>query len=139
MLALGKVPLYIPEPVIEAMVSGQDIYEIQFISPAARMLRAGELRGIMGTWEFIGAYAQAAPEMIQRVSAAKSVDLIAELSGAPLDLLVAEEEFQQAMEALKKAQEIQASMATQSAEASITQQDTQSAQQIAQAQSLQRQ
>jgi hypothetical protein len=45
LLQKGIVPRYIPEAVIRRMMTGQDVYEIKFISPAARIMQAEEMKG----------------------------------------------------------------------------------------------
>ena len=46
MLAQGLAPIYIPEPVINALKRGQKVYKIKYISPANRIMRIEELQGI---------------------------------------------------------------------------------------------
>lgn len=133
LLAQGKVPLYIPQPVFEAMIAGQDIYEIQYISPAARMLRTEELRGIMTAWQFAGTYAEAVPEMILRLDAKRSTELVAELGGAPMDILLSEESYQEALSAYREAQKIQAQQSMEANMAKTRQADASGMQQEAQA------
>lgn len=104
LIALGKEPLIIPQEVVDALSKGEDFYEIEYISPAARVLRSEELRGIMSTWQFCTTYGAAVPELIIGLDHEKSRLAVSELSGAGADINLSKEEFDQAVANYREAQ-----------------------------------
>lgn len=101
--AIGKVPLIIPPEVQEVMAKGQHWYRLEYISPAARILRSEELRGVMSTWQFVGTYAPMKPYMVLMLDEEKSLRLVTDLTGSP-DILLSDEMYQQAKEEYDQAQ-----------------------------------
>jgi hypothetical protein len=82
-----KEPLIIPPEVVELMTQGKDVYEIEYFTPAMRIMQAEELEGIIRTWEFINMNAQTAPTMADNVDSDISVRRFAETAGAPSETL----------------------------------------------------
>lgn len=104
MIAQGKDPLIIPSEVVEALARGEDFYDIEYISPAARVLRSEELRGVMSTWQFCAAYGQIVPELMIGLDHEKSRRIVTELSGASDEINLSKEQFDEEVAAYREAQ-----------------------------------
>jgi hypothetical protein len=104
LLAQGIVPTQIPNEVAQVMFAGFDFYSVQFISPAARMLRAEELRGIQESIGFAAQLQPADPTALMRYDLGESIKLVNELNGAPESLLKSEEVFQADVQAMQERQ-----------------------------------
>lgn len=94
LVAAGVEPLVIPEELLELKAQGIEIYPIEYISPAARILRSEEIRGLISTWQFAATFSAAAPELMLWINKRKTMPQVAELYGAPEGTLVSEEEFE---------------------------------------------
>ena len=92
--AAGIEPLVIPDELLELRDQGIEIYPIEYISPAARILRSEEIRGLISTWQFAATFSAAAPELMLWINKRKTMPQVAELYGAPEGTLVSEEEFE---------------------------------------------
>lgn len=137
MIALGKDPLIIPQEVVDALSKGADFYEIEYISPAARVLRSEEFRGIMSTWQFCATYGAIVPELVIGLDHEKSRMLVAELSGAGDGIMLSKEEFDQAVQDYREAQAEAAKNKLAMMQADIAAKQGSAAQQAAQAQATQ--
>jgi hypothetical protein len=115
MLAQGKDPLIIPPEVVESLMRGEDFYDIEYVSPAARVLRSEELRGIMSTWQFCATYGAIVPELMIGLDHEKSRRMVTELSGASDEINLSKEQFD---EEVQNYREAQAAAAQQKLEAS---------------------
>jgi hypothetical protein len=133
-LATGKIPLFIPQVVVDAITRGDDFYEIEYISPAARVLRSEELRGIMSTWQFCATYGQMVPELVIGLDHEKSRMMVAELSGAGDGIMLSKEEFDIAVQEYREAQAEAAKNKLKMMEADIAAKQGAAAQGAAQAQ-----
>ena len=83
----GEEPLIIPDAILKRIEAGREAYQIQYMSPAKRMMQAEETQGIMTTWEFAGNLAGAAPELLDNLDADKTIRRLAELTGAPAEIV----------------------------------------------------
>jgi len=110
-LMAKRIPLVIPDDLLKLRDQGVNIYGIEFISPAARILRSEEYRGLMSLWQFAGAFGPVAPELLVRLDKSKTMDLVRDLGGAPEDALLSQEAFQEAWDAHLKSQEQNAQIA----------------------------
>lgn len=94
--AAGIEPTYIPDEIAQVMAEGRDYYEIQFVSPAARMMRAEELRGVTDSVRFA---AELQPldggARLRRYDADKIGRLSDELHGVPESVLKSEDEYRE--------------------------------------------
>jgi hypothetical protein len=80
---LGKPPQhYIPDAIAKLINSGQNGYKIRFVSPAARSMRAEELKGIQQSLTAVINMSQAVPDILDTINTDKAAELIVELSGA---------------------------------------------------------
>jgi len=102
LVAAGIEPLVIPDELLVLREQGIEIYPIEYISPAARILRSEEIRGLMSLWQFAATFSAAAPELMLWLNKRKTMPLVKELYGAPDDSIVSEEEFEVAYEDYKK-------------------------------------
>jgi hypothetical protein len=94
LVAAGRAPLVIPAELLDLREQGIEIYPIEYISPAARILRSEEIRGLMSLWQFAATFSAAAPELMFWINKRKTMPLVKELYGAPDDSIVSEEEFE---------------------------------------------
>lgn len=92
--AAGVEPLTIPDELLSLRAQGIEIYPIEYISPAARILRSEEIRGLISTWQFAATFSAAAPELMLWINKRKTMPQVAELYGAPEGTLVSEEQFE---------------------------------------------
>ena len=93
-VAVGKTPLLIPDELLALRDQGAEIYPIEFISPAARILRSEEVRGMISLWQFAAGFAAVAPELMLWLNKKKTMPIVRDLYGAPDDAIVSEEEFE---------------------------------------------
>lgn len=87
LLKQGINPIYIPEVIAQRILSGRDIYELDFISPAKRTMQSEELQGTIETANFAVSVAPAVPEILDNIDSDKMLRRIAKLSGADEDIL----------------------------------------------------
>lgn len=83
----GEKPLIIPDAIQRRIDEGREAYEIQYVSPAKRMMQAEEVQGIMTTWEFAGNLANAAPDILDHLDPDETIKRLAELTGAPSEII----------------------------------------------------
>jgi hypothetical protein len=103
----GKKVKIIPNDIAAAMLRGEHVYEIKFLTPAMRMVQAELMGGILNTWKFMNDVAQAAPEVYDNINQDMSVQLIAEYAGAPLEIIRSNQFMVQIRDARQKQQEQQ--------------------------------
>ena len=83
----GEVPLIIPDAILKRIEAGREAYQIQYMSPAKRMMQAEEVQGIMTTWEFAGNLAPVAPQLLDNLDADRTIRRLSELTGAPAEIV----------------------------------------------------
>jgi hypothetical protein len=86
-LLFGGDEMVIPDDIAKAMINGDEVYEIEFLTPAARMLNSELAEGIINTWKFCNDVAQTQPEVYDNVDEDLSVQLVAKFMGAPREIL----------------------------------------------------
>lgn len=118
LLKRGIRPIYIPENIAQRILSGLDIYELEFISPAKRTMQSEELQGTIETANFAVGVAPAVPEILDNIDSDKMLRRIAKLSGADEDILKDMETVQSLRKARaeQQAQVIQLEQARQQSE-----------------------
>jgi len=136
-VASGKKPLYIPEEVLRAQAEGEQIYNIEYVSPAMRILRSEELRGLMSMWQFAGAYGQAVPEFLIMLDKKESMRMAADLTGASSDIFLSDDAYEKAWDQFVQSQQQEMEMRMEEAKANIAAKQGSAAQQQAQAQATQ--
>lgn len=101
LIAAGLTPTYIPDAVIKLMASGEEVYDIQYISPAKRIMQSEEVKGIFTTFEFTANNVSIAPDMVDNLNTDKVIKRLAMLTGMSEDLV-------QSLEMIKKLREARA-------------------------------
>lgn len=102
--AEGKEPLLIPVELVTLRTQGIEIYQIEYISPAARILRSEELRGVISVWQFAAAFGAISPELGLRIDKKRSMELVQDLYGASGDILLSEDKYEEALKAFQESQ-----------------------------------
>ena len=87
LLKRGIRPIYIPEEIAQRILSGLDVYDLDFISPAKRTMQSEELQGTIETANFAVSVAVAVPEILDNIDTDEMLRRIAKLSGADEDML----------------------------------------------------
>ena len=87
LLANGVDVFYVPAEVIEFAKSGRDVYDIQYISPAKRIMQAEELQGIMTTTDFATAHVSTIPDLVLSLNDEEIMQRVAELTGSPMEIV----------------------------------------------------
>lgn len=138
MRALGKEPQVIPERIAKLIAEGKDFYDIQFLTPAARLMQAEEATGITKTLEFAGQILQVYPQLRHSIDPDEALKRVAESFGSKgilrdeksRDELVKQEQQQAQAAAQAQAQAAQAEIDKGQSEASIMGTEAQKAQEI---------
>ena len=79
----GLTPIIIPAEIVEAMVAGKEVYTIEYISPAARLLREAEKRGVTEVMNAMITLIPIYPEAADTVNIYEAMEVIRDLGGAP--------------------------------------------------------
>lgn len=98
----GEEVLIIPPDVAAAMLRGEQVYDIKYLTPAARMMKAQLASGIVTSWKFANDIAQAQPEIYDNLDEDLSMKLIIEYSGAPNEIIRSDEFIKQIRDARAK-------------------------------------
>jgi hypothetical protein len=104
LVALGKRPLIIPPEVANALAEEEDYYDLEYISPAARIIRSEELRGITSTWQFAAAFSPVKPEIMIGLDEQKTLELVRDLTGAPDEIRLSDEDIKKELKNYRDAQ-----------------------------------
>jgi len=91
LLSNGVDPIVIPTEVQDAIIQGKNLYDIEYISPAAQLLRASEKAGVTETINAVMALTAVNAEAFEYLDLAQAIESIRDLSGAPSKLLLAVE------------------------------------------------
>ena len=73
----------VPEIVVQAAAAGLDVYEIEYISPAARFMQAEKLQGIFSMSDAVSALSQVFPQITDNVDPDELSRDIYKYTGAP--------------------------------------------------------
>lgn len=87
----GIDPIIIPQEIQEAIVAGKSLYDIEYISPAAQLLRAAEKAGVTETINGVLALTAVNSDAMEYLDLAEAIEAIRDLSGAPSKILLAVE------------------------------------------------
>lgn len=101
----GEPVLVIPPDIATAMLRGEQVYDIKYLTPAVRMMKAQLASGILTTWKFLNDVAQAQPEIYDIIDEDMSAKLIADYSGAPADIIRGDDMIRQIRDARAKQQQ----------------------------------
>ncbi len=110
--AEGREIKFIPEALASLMGSNDEVFEIQYLTPAARLARAAEAQGIVQTWQFAGQQAATHPEVVDKLDEDRSLEIMGDIAGAPPDVFrdddVVKDIRKKRQEDLKRQQELAA-------------------------------
>lgn len=82
----GREPVIIPEVIAERMLAGEDVFRIEYFTPALRIMQAEETEGILRTFELEVQQAQIVPEISDNINHDFGIKRFMELSGAPSEM-----------------------------------------------------
>lgn len=102
--AQGITPLYIPDAVVRRIMSGEEVYRINFISPATRIMQAEELEGLQQTTQFALGVAPVQPSIMDNLDTDFIIRRVQELTGASSEAIVSLETVKKIRAAREKAQ-----------------------------------
>lgn len=91
----GEEVFYIPQEIADRMIKGKNVYDIKYISPAARVMEAEEAQGITQTMQLAGELAPAMPEVADVINFEAGMRRFAEISGGPMSMINSSEKIQQ--------------------------------------------
>lgn len=109
-LRAGLTPRLIPDTVAARIVKGQNVYEIEYISPAIRIMQAQELQGATTALELMGGIATVNPEALDVVDFDRLTKRIMQLVGAPQEVVRAFTDVANMRTSRAQAQQAQAQM-----------------------------
>jgi len=96
----------IPATIVELMVAGEDIYRLEFFTPATRIMQSEEAEGILRTAELAKVYVELGKlDVLDRIDADTNIQLYGAIVGAPEEGFHTDEEVQDAKEAQDAEQE----------------------------------
>ena len=93
--AEGVEPIILPPDVVAAIELNRTLYEIDYISPAANVMREGEYQGIIATVNNVIQLAQVKPDVVDVVDTDRVIEYSQELGGAPADIINAVDKIEQ--------------------------------------------
>lgn len=84
----GETPLIIPKEVAELMIAGRDVYQIEYFTPAMRIMQAEEANGILQAWQAAGEIVKVVGNNspADNLDADISVRKISDIAGAPSEI-----------------------------------------------------
>lgn len=85
--AAGKTPRYMPQVVVNAIVQGENVFDIEFISPARRIMQAEIVQGILTVTDYAIQASAIMPEVIDNLDPDKLIRTLAELTGVPAKVI----------------------------------------------------
>lgn len=117
-IAAGVEPTVIPEDILRAMKDGRNVYNIQFLTPAMRIMQIEQAQGIVQGIDFAVANAQVLPGLVNNIDSDGAYVKFLELSGFPLDLIRPKREVEEIKDAQAEAieEQVQADQIKQGAE-----------------------
>ena len=135
LLSIGIEPELIPDEIAQVMADGKDFYDIVFVSPASRMMRAEELRGVTNAVSLAAQLAQVdGGKMLRRYDTMAIGALNDELNGVPDRVVKSADQYQEEEAALAEQQSIMMQQEAVAKEAEINKQNAAAEQSRAQAQ-----
>jgi hypothetical protein len=83
----GRTPIIIPDEISELMDSGENVYEIEYFTPAMRIIQAEEAGAIVSTWEAAAMIAQLNPDVLHNLNPDESIRRLSNMYSAPTEIL----------------------------------------------------
>ena len=127
--AEGIDPLIIPPEVAEAMVAGKEIYKIEYISPASRVLRNNERQGTEELFSVAMELSQVNPEAMDIINTDEGLEVLRDLTGASSKVMNSKDTAEKKRKARRAAQ-------AQQMQAENTQKEAVATRDIAQAEAM---
>jgi hypothetical protein len=106
----GSKDVIVPDVILKAHKAGLDIFEVRYISPAARFQQSEKLRGIMTASDLIAALAPVMPGITDNVDGDKVAHHAFKFAGAPMDCVRTEDALKKFRAANAKQQGAQADL-----------------------------
>ena len=100
----GYPELIIPGDIAKAMLQGEEVYTIKYLTPAMRMFQAELMGGILNTWKFANDIAASQPEIYDNLDEDVSLKLVSEFDGAPQEIIRSAEKIDKIRDARTKQQ-----------------------------------
>lgn len=97
--------VYIPDAIAKRMMNGQSVYEIEYLSPAARIGQSEQVDGIIRGWQFANEVAAARPNVYDNFDEDISAQIVGPAVGMPRVCLRSPEMIKEIRDARAKAQE----------------------------------
>lgn len=89
----GRTVIVIPDSVAKRMDNGEDVYRIEYFTPAMRIIQAEEAEGIFRSWEFAGRLASfGATSALDVLDPDESVRRYTDIIGGPSQIKLAKDE-----------------------------------------------
>jgi hypothetical protein len=98
--------MIIPDTVVELMESGEDVFDLEYFTPAKRIMQSEEAEAILRTVEHAGQYVELGKEgVLDNINEDKSLEIYAGIVGAPSEMFNSKEEINKIREAKAAAAE----------------------------------
>lgn len=101
--------LIIPDEIVKLMTKKQDVYGIEYFTPAMRIMQAEEADGILRSWEFAGMLGKGIPQALDGLDEDVSIRLYSNIVGSPSEI----NRSQSDIDKIRKAREAAAQEAAQ--------------------------
>lgn len=115
----GRKVKYLPQKFIDAMTTGEDLYKIDYMTPAARDLMAEEGQGMMEVVELSGQLAAFDESIPAQIDTNWTLNRFAEIRGAQGKMFRKEKEVKQIIENKKQQEEAMAQAQIAQAQAGV--------------------
>jgi len=129
LMSEGIDPIIIPPQIAEAMAMGREVYEIEYVSPASRILRQNEKQGTFELFNATMQLAQIDPDAMDIIDVDEALEIYRDLCGASPRVMRPKTEAEARRQARAEAQ-------AQAAQAEQTQREATATRDIAQAQAM---
>lgn len=133
-LSQGGDAVVIPEAVRKRMVEGEEVYRINYVSPAARVMKSEELAGIQRTLAAAAEIAAIDPGVLDTLDLDQAMREIQQLTGAPSSVVRDMETVRKIREAKQQQAETMAQLQAQHMQAETAKKGAQAVQAAAKAQ-----
>lgn len=94
----GKKAKVVPEKVVEMQGTGERVYRVRYMTPAAREQEADQAQGIMNLYEFVGQVAQEDPGAKRMLNTKRTIKKLGQIWSVPIECFNTKDEI----EALEK-------------------------------------
>ena len=77
LIAANIEPIIIPEEIIKELEQGRNVYDIEYISPASRMMRTENMEAVQQLWQFALGVASAQPNILDNLDGDLAIKQVA--------------------------------------------------------------